>query len=515
MVSLLSGVIARVDAWVDLGIDINQPMEAGDNFFDDFVSDPFRAKRKDGSEGLEEFTPISATIGQSEIQYFSFNVNTSSGIGSYYEYLIFITGNICSQPANLTEDDPSLTVYYSFNGSMFQNLELGDMDYFSSGYFQALADVPATSNVNAVLYIAVQAPENTDASAVWSYEMGVSQNDLVFQWDDRSWASLVDTDEISALIVTGNLSDSSGFDSSDYNISHSRYSLFIYSHQYKDYFRVLNNSWCAIRSGPALFSSDSDPDLFESSFTTRGGGWQQQFYVGGLNKSTQYIAYLISDFSGRDFGGAVYQPFEFKTMDSGACNLIYDLDFCDQVAYSVPNSDAYSKEELKSLFDDRARSLYANFSRVMQQIPCDESDVSAFSPFRTCDDCADSYKNWLCAVTIPRCSTRNITGYRETEPGDSRNSWINDVLDPDLMYYEMLPCLNVCEAIVRDCPAELGFGCPNFNRTVLSYYWEDPDEEYPTCNFVGKTATTKSAAPPRYLVNYALAFATVLVLALL
>ena len=131
--------------------------------------------------------------------------------------------------------------------------------------------------------------------SIWNYEVGVSQNDLVFQWDDRSWASLVDTDEDSALIVTGNLTGSHLTNYSSMNATKSKYSLYIYSYDYRDYFKELNSSWCAIRNGPALFSTS----YFESSFTDRGGGLQQQFYVPGLNSSTKYIAYLISDFQVR------------------------------------------------------------------------------------------------------------------------------------------------------------------------------------------------------------------------
>lgn len=472
--------------------DIYQPIQEKDLFLK-AIQNPFT----DDSEGLLEFTPIRATIGQSETQYYSFNVNTSSGIGGYYEYLIFLTGNICSQPRDVGFNDTTLTIYYSFNGSMFQNLELGIMDTFTGGYFQALADLPANSQESEVLYIAVRAPEHTDRSAIWSYEIGVSQNDLVFQWDDRSWASLVDTDDNSALIVTGNLTDSENFNSNDYNISHSRYSLFIYSEDYQHYFDSLNNSWCAVRNGPALLNTYS----FESSFTYRGGGLQQQFYVEGLNSSTRYVAYLISDFSGRDFGGSVYRPFMFETMDSRSCSLIYDLQFCDQVAYSVPNNNLLSKEDLRDLFDERAESLYTNFTKALDQVLCNTSQISQFLPFRSCDDCAESYKNWLCAVTIPRCSSRNITGYQYVDIGESRNDWINEVVNPVLPYYEVLPCLNVCQAIVRDCPSVFGFMCPTHNTSAsASYYWDDEEGEFPSCNFVGKSYVPSSETT-RKIVN--------------
>lgn len=463
---------------------------------------------KNDLEGLQEFTPISATIGQSELQYYSFSVNTSAGLGQYYEFLIFLTGNICSQPANVKESDSSLAVYYSFNASMFKNLEIGEMQLFKNGYFQALSDVPSVSskeNQDPILYIAVRAPENTDKSSKWSYEIGVSQNDLVFQWDDRSWASLVDTDDSSALIVTGNLTDTSG-NYSEYNASTSRYSLFIYSEDYKNYFNQLNSSWCAIRNGPALLNSEN----FASSFTSRSGGLQQQFYVGNLNSSTKYLAYLVSDFNGQRFGGAVYRAFEFETMDHDACNLIYDLEFCDKVAYAVPNNPKFSKQDLRQMYDDRASLIYQNFSKALQQIPCNTTRDSIFSPIINCDNCAQSYKDWLCAVTIPRCSTRDISGYVKRDIGENRNEWIDVEIQPYSPYYEVLPCLNVCHAIVRDCPADFGFLCPKHNVSVRqSYFWDEGDE-FPTCNYIGDVFVATNGGMGK-IINYGLIMAVFIV----
>lgn len=445
-------------------------------------------EKRNAFKGLQDFTPITNTIQQSGMQYYSFNVNTSSGLGQYYEFLIFISGNICSQPKNLSLDDPSLAMYYSFNSGMFQNLELGNLKHFQNGYVEVLADVPIgnENNLNeTILYIAIQAPQSTNITASWTYELGVSQNGLVFQWDDRTWAQLVDTDDNSALIVTGNLTTEKDQNYSTLNATDSRYSLFIYPLDYKNYFHLINNSWCAVRSGPALFSTLN----FNVSYTTRSGDLQQQFFVSGLNSSTKYVAYLIADFQSSSFGGVVYQPFEFETMDSDICRLVYDLDFCDKVAYSVPNSRKFTSDELKEKYDHEAKSFYSNFSKALQQINCDTVDNAIFSPVRTCDDCKVAYKDWLCAVTIPRCSTKNTTGYLRREVNDSRNVFTNEVIEPFRDYYEVLPCLNVCQVMVKDCPAEFGFACPDHNRSLqLSYYWE------PSCNYVGPVRYTSNSS---------------------
>lgn len=438
---------------------------------------------RDLSKGLQEFTPITNTISEGQTQYYSFSVNTSTGLGEYYQFLIFIAGNICSQPENLQPGDPSLTVYYSFNSLMTTDILNLQMVHFENGYFQALADAPISEDKSkdSILYIAVRSPENTNRTALWLYEIGVSQNDLVFQWDDRTWALLVDADSLLALIVTGNLLTNSRGNTLHFNASRSQYLLFIYSEDYRHYFDQLNSSWCAVRNGPALLSTTD----FVSGYTERTGGLQQQFWVHGLNKSSTYLAYLVANFRGTNFGGAVYHPLEFNTMDTDACQLIYDLDFCDQVAYAVPASPDLDYHGLCSLYDNRTLALYENFTKALDQIACDTTNDAVFLPVRTCEDCAQLYKDWLCSVSIPRCTTTNNTGLKYREVGESRNDFINSEVQPPLAYFEVLPCVNVCQAMVRDCPADFGFLCPTSNASISqSYYW-DMGADYASCNFVG------------------------------
>lgn len=446
----------------------------------------------DQSSGLQEFTPIRNTITQSGTQYYSFSVNSSTGLGEYYEYLVFLTGNICLQPDDLAASaNESLTVYYSFNSLMLTDLENSEMTHFDNGYFQALAEV-AVSSTSLILYIGVRAPESTNTSASWSYEIGVSQNDLVYQWDDRSFTQVVDTDDQGVLIVTGNLTTVSNTSLSDYNASQSSLQLLVFDYAQKNHFATLNSSWCAVRNGPYINFGDN----YLTSYTSRGGMLRQQFYVSGLNASSKYVAYLVSDLSGSLQGGTLYKQFEFETMSDNACRLLYDFEFCSEVAYLVP---ALSLEEynslldLRSLYDDRALDLYANFSKALQQIACNTTSDAIFSPLRSCDDCSESYKNWLCAVTIPRCSTRNITGTVLRAANKSRNAFIDDYVVPPYDYYEVLPCVNVCLIMVRDCPADFAFACPGTNATMERSYSWDFGGMYSTCNFVG-TLVEESAA---------------------
>lgn len=476
---------------------------------DDFLYDspvPRDLLFNNNSTGLQEFQPIKNTIVQSETQYYSFRVDSQETLGSYYQLLIFLTGNICNEPDNMNIDDTSIAVYYSFNGEMFENLEFGQKSLFENGYFQTLVEVPADLNANdddpnndfSILYIAVRAPENVNRTAKWSYQIGVSQKDLVFQWDNRSWAELIDTDSESALITTGNLTNSANFSLLD--TSTSQYSLFIYSYDYLGYFDKVNSSWCAVRQGPALIKGDQ----IISTYTNRLGSLQQQFYVSGLNSSTKYIAYLLSDFKGNTYGGALYYPFEFETMANDGCELIYDLEFCDGVSYSVPSSSRHSKDELKFIYDQQAESYYQNFTKALNQVACNTTRDAEFSPMKTCEDCARLYKSWLCSVTIPRCSTRNQTGYLHREVSESRGAFINDDISPDQSYYEILPCIDVCNTMVRDCPAQLGFACPTSNQSIAkSYYWWDGDAQWPSCN---KLALNLISGTPKNLPNLVLFF---------
>ena len=55
---------------------------------------------------------------------------------------------------------------------------------------------------------------------------------------------------------------------------------------------------------------------------------------------------------------------------------------------------------------------------------------------------------------------KNFTGYIHRNETNQRNEFLADVIQPNQDYYEVLPCVNVCQAIVRDCPANFGFYVP-------------------------------------------------------
>ena len=174
------------------------------------------------------------------------------------------------------------------------------------------------------------------------------------------------------------------------------------------------------------------------------------------------------------------------------CALIYNLSFCSEVAYAVPSNIANSDDPrgLGLLYDGYASSMNRNFLKSLAQIPCNTTASARYSLAANCTDCEKAYKNWLCAVTIPRCQEfSNSAAYLQPravnqafldEPygaqfaddpsfnrdnpsllyvNSSRNKWIDENIRPGT-YKELLPCQDLCYGLVRKCPAALGFSCP-------------------------------------------------------
>jgi len=221
------------------------------------------------------------------------------------------------------------------------------------------------------------------------------------------------------------------------------------------------------------------------------------------------------------------------TLD-GNCALLYNLTFCSEVAYAVPSNPntVPSIQQLQALYDGYAASLYQNFTYSLQLIPCNTTSSAQYSLAKNCDDCAAAYKQWLCAVTIPRCDDftsdnewlhmRNVgqVFYQNDTmlpnpvlqqpfnpmpdaPGNSlaqqqtlissfaTNQSRNPALiDQRIMpgpYKELLPCEDLCYSLVQSCPAALGFSCPPPGKGLSAGY-NPRDPTAPgnlSCSFLG------------------------------
>lgn len=152
-----------------------------------------------------------------------------------------------------------------------------------------------------------------------------------------------------------------------------------------------------------------------------------------------------------------------------------------------------SLSEAGKKYDDNAEKLYRNFTYSLQQIQCNTTSETNFSMAVNCSGCADAYKAWLCAVTIPECDDYNASNYEPnngslirnikqpfpngthiTEAFNTslikgpRNGFIDETIKPG-PYSEKLPNLTFCHDLVRQCPMALGFSCPDGNRAKYSY----------------------------------------------
>jgi calcium channel MID1 len=202
--------------------------------------------------------------------------------------------------------------------------------------------------------------------------------------------------------------------------------------------------------------------------------------------------------------------------------VIFGLSFCDQTAYSVPSNPNIfpNLTSLASFYDNNTKSQFANFEKAIQQVPCETTPSAQFSLVRTCDDCTAAYKNWLCSVTIPRCTDfsapdsfwwlqkrnmiqpypngtllpqadidfANTTAYLS----GSRNPSIDTIVQPG-PYKEVLPCEDTCYNIVQSCPSAFGFACPqpgdasfNFSYGILPQPQKFSEQLHQvTCNYPG------------------------------
>ncbi|CAL9738075.1 stretch-activated cation channel Mid1p [Monosporozyma servazzii] len=504
------------------------------------------------SDNIISWEPIYANItpGGSDLYVFAIDKNAAGqGFAPSYEVLIFMSGNVCQYPLYLPDDssmmesnvatnitkDIQLAMLFSFNESISSNTSLGTLQFFNSGYVESLAVSPIDIDYTEVditdssadvynttlkypnLYVIIQlynttsgeplkaTPENKDL--VWNYRLGISESDLIYQWDERSWLEVLDTDNNSALLMSGNVTSDSVDSQLNYTVyDPSLYDVYIYTQEEYNYLSQaqLTYSICAIKNGNYLTTSAVEEvtshDLEESKLRVQkyiaasNNGMSEYFYVTGLNSSTTYVSVLVKKVgqSGNltDVGGILFDTEEFTTKKDDTCTLIHGLDFCQGITYAVPSSTlaGANKTLLAQTYEYIATGLYNNFTQALQLIPCDIELDARYSPLRTCDDCAQSYKNWLCTVTIPRCTTDKSNHYIKRMKEESRNSFLNSYVSPVRDYFEILPCIDMCYHIVRDCPSDFGFACPsvtsNENLLLNSYNYYVENAKSPTCNML-------------------------------
>ncbi|GAA6053772.1 hypothetical protein JCM3770_005109 [Rhodotorula araucariae] len=279
---------------------------------------------------------------------------------------------------------------------------------------------------------------------------------------------------------------------------------------------ALGRSQCALRNAAARSVGD-----VEVSATTRGygGGTRAQFLLDGLERGTNYTAWLVSNET-MPYGGGVqtrvWDPVLYATKSGDSCRLVYDVAACPSIAYSVPSPLSLDTASLISFFNDTLSASLANFSRTLTTFPCGSKSMGLYSIVSTCEDCFAAYRDWLCATTLPRCTdapsnaTLNDTSAAvahtdelaswflpeefetalvRSDPAASRTplfgpanlsttfpllfnasyppSAANTRAQSPFPYAEVPPCLDVCNLVEARCPPFLAWTCPRGNEGNL------------------------------------------------
>lgn len=450
---------------------------------------------------------------------------------------VYISLNTCLQPSPNTTDTksndavpPQLTMYISRSESNQKpGPGIDDPDQqtiqFDGGYALYEADVDSD------VYVGVSAPNTTEFEGIWNYEVAAS-NDAPFHGSNPNSSNLyfVDGDNHAALLITNDTTEALPNSTvyQDWMNLSPPWGVFAANQNDKGILGV-RNSFCGLRNYAHIAANIQgfvNQNVAKMTNRGLGGKPKEQFYITGLNTTSQYWGMLAmvgnSTASGNGVvggGGSVWNAIHFETKTENNCALMYNLSFCSEVAYAVPtNPDKYPPTtglpDLAALYDSYAAQMYQYFNYSLQQIQCNTTSSSQYSLARGCDDCARAYKQWLCAVTIPRCADfsnsdswlmmRNlgqpfVNGSSISAPqldgqqqllnnvatNSSRNPLIDETIGPG-PYKEVLPCKDLCYDLIQSCPASFGFACPLEGSGLEdSYGSRSNDSGIITCSYLG------------------------------
>ncbi|KAF2640711.1 hypothetical protein P280DRAFT_399935 [Massarina eburnea CBS 473.64] len=447
---------------------------------------------------------------------------------------VYISVNTCQQPAPsinlITSPPPQLSLHVS---STEQKPEKGKNNVASIDFIGGYANF--TTNTTRDLYIGVSAPGLTDGwNGSWSFDLAASTDGYYHSYDnDSQYMYMIDTDSDSTLFVTYNLTSSNSSAAvSDWAEWINNFTMYAFPTGNWSDMTGLERSYCGLKN---QFDTTNKIQV-KSNITTQFGGEHPKalFNVQGLETNKTYTGFLAVGGNTQAMqlplglakedgevtvrgGGQVFKQFSWTTKADDSCQVLFGLPFCSKVAYAVPSSTKFKTDDagLIALYDTLASSYYENFTRSLDQIACETTSTAQYSLARNCTHCAEDYKAWLCSVVIPRCEDftatdpwlqdRNIGmlfsngslpyAYNTTKEynatrrdrlsyNQSRVPMIDEQIQPG-PYKELLPCQDLCWDIVRSCPAQLGFACPNPPADQLTYGARDPDGKILMCNFPG------------------------------
>ncbi|KAI9296662.1 hypothetical protein K502DRAFT_363933 [Neoconidiobolus thromboides FSU 785] len=206
-----------------------------------------------------------------------------------------------------------------------------------------------------------------------------------------------------------------------------------------------------------------------------------------LEENTEYVTYFVNNRNKH-----TYPPIYFQTKKkSQQCYLATNFKFCDEISYSIPvpdvedgksSQESYIEERIRinkavQIYDKKAEDIYSNFTDLINQYNCD-NNRKRYSPVRGCDDCKRAYKNWICGITIPRCtdSVFDSKSVIRRNKEDKIKPFVYDELGIN-EFNELKPCAELCHHVMQSCPASFKFTCPKASNTLESSYFKGTDNE--------------------------------------
>ncbi|KAK7204366.1 stretch-activated Ca2+-permeable channel component-domain-containing protein [Myxozyma melibiosi] len=460
------------------------------------------------------------------------NYDLSSGTSSLWRYkpsddddddddadFFAVYVSVCSQPSLVNDTDETteeeylsdLTLRLQATSSTKSTMSFStesSIDYNETVDYGFAAATWDDGYDNIFINITTPEYDSSKWSGTWTIQLlATTASNVTAGYSNTSSVFLLDTDYDSALFLTAKTPDNGTAADDDIR----PYRLYVYPNDTTS-LTGLNRSYCAVRDGGYTFS-DEDADV-----NTTNVLWddytRETMHLKGLAAATTYTAYLAQPDESVSGIGVIYPSISFTTKKNSTCQIIYNLDFCVEVAYSAPSNSSMSMNALKNWYDDTAKSLYDGFNKSMQLTPCDVSDEDRYSLMRTCDQCLEAYRRWLCLTLIPRCfddtgvyalpvsTTGSYEGGWEHVPvngtalrsaGESRNDMINNELKPE-SYIELQPCSYTCHKVMQNCPVGLTFQCPSPDKGLYDVYGRVNANvsngdifmlENATCNFLG------------------------------
>ncbi|ORX58814.1 hypothetical protein DM01DRAFT_1333437 [Hesseltinella vesiculosa] len=413
-------------------------------------------------------------------QTFYFQSNQAASLLAKRSSAVFLTITTCTQPQSSTKEPvPALQLFVSSTNPLPSASNHDPISYVQQPGYLAWNTTDITR-----VWITVAAPASGSLQGQWSYELGFSTSALMHPlYPPNQLATLDDTDTTHALFLSTPYLTSTNF---------SLTPLLTTSVPAE-----LNASYCAA----VLHNVASTANVTLANRSSLQPSYaQQQIMVGNLSLGQSYAVYFAQ--SQPNNVRALQLPFQIQTKSDPRCRLIYQLPFCNNVAYSVLANASLDIWNVTLSYDTNANTLYEPFASAISQFNCHSTQ---YSLVRNCSDCERDYKRWLCSVAIPRCTdppadSSEVATY-PYPAGTARSSWIQTTYAPN-GYTEFLPCIDLCYQVVQSCPPFLQFNCPTDDLAALQYGYWLPGHS-PTCNRLDldPSLLVISRASPRWIVS--------------